>query len=294
MDTILLCKVIHSNDPLFENYKLLSPGLSVIGYSIWTTNVQNLDQFCVWIKINCHELLRVQNVSKADIEAMTIILDKQLAKIGLSHHDFNVMRIDFDYNVVVNKTERKALIETLSGLPKRAMRMDRAEYPQSVYYMCKARHFQIYDKFIERIAKGKHIKSWEADILRQEVQCLAPHIRHMKVYHGLMPTWDNWVDLGLQAHYLKNTKPILPMGDFYSLDQAFEIVNSSDFGSAKKKHLCDDLIRVAMWGLDAMKESYWPNTYKNHLNCFDKLGVNPLTLLPKYENLGKIRNPFFK
>lgn len=292
MDTILLCKVFHSSDPLLEKYKLLSLDYSGIGYSIWTTNVQNLGQFCLWIKINCHDLLRVQNVSKEDIKTMTNFLDKQLAKIGLTRHAFNVMRIDYDYNVVVNKIEREALIETLSRLPKRAMRMSKAEFPQSVYYMCKSRHFQIYDKINERIAKSKHIKPWEVDVLRQEVQCLTSHIRHMKVYHGLMPTWDNWVDLDLQAHYLKNTKPILPMGDFYSLDQALEIVNSSDFGSAKKKHLCDDLIRVAMWGLDTMKESYSRNTYKNHLACFEKLGISPLTLPSKYKQLGKITNPF--
>lgn len=293
MDTILLCKMFHSNDLLFENYKLLSSDLPEIGYSIWTTNIQNLDQFCVWIKINCHELLRVQNVSKEDIKTMTNFLDRQLAKIGLTRHDFNVMRIDYDYNVAVNKTEREALIETLSKLPQRAMRMDRAKFPQSVYYMCKSRHFQIYDKVNERIAKGKYIKPWEANVLRQEVQCLAPHIRHMKVYHGLMPTWDNWVDLDLQAHYLKNTKPIFPRGDFYSLDQALDIINSSDFRSAKKRHLCDDLIRVAMWGLDAMKESCSRNTYKNHLACLEKLGVNPLTLPSKYRRLDKVENPFF-
>lgn len=295
MDTILLCKVIHSNDPLFECYKLLSPDLPKIGYSMWTTYVQNLDQFCLWLKINCHELLRVQNVSKDDIKTMTSFLDKLLTKVDLTRHDFNVMRIDYDYNVAVNRTERKALIETLSGLPKRAMRMNKAEFPQSVYYMCKSRHLQYYDKVMERINKGKHIKSWEVDVLRQEVQCFAPHIRHMKRYHGLMPSWDNWVDIDLQAHYLKNTKPVFPRGDFYSLDQALEIINSSDLSPAKKRSLCNDLKRVAMLGLDAMRESYSSlNTYKDHLACFEKLGVSPLTLPPKYNHLGKIVNPFFK
>lgn len=290
MDTIVLCKMFHSNDPP-EHSKSISSDFPILGYSTWVTRIRG--QTLGWIKINCHELLRVQNVSKDDIKTMTNFLDRQLAKIGLTHHDFNVRRIDYDYNVVVNETEREALMEILSKLPQQAMRMDRAEFPQSVYYMCKSRHFQIYDKVQERINKGKHIKPWEVDVLRQEVQCLAPHIRHMKRYHGLLPSWDNWVDLDLQTRYLRQCKPIFPKGDFYSLNQALEIVDSSNLRSAKKRSLCDDLIRIAIWGLDAMKESYSLNTYKNHLACFEELGVSPLTLPSKYKHLGRIKNPFF-
>ena len=290
MDTIVLCKMFYSNDPLSDNYKLLPLHYPHFGYLTWVRSNQNLDQSCAWIKINCHELLRVQNISKDDIKTMTNFLDDQLAKIGLTRHDFNVNRIDYDYNVAVNETEREALIDILGGLPQRVMRMNRAEFPQSVYYMCKARHFQIYDKVNERIAKGKHIKPWEADILRQEIQCHASHIRYMKKCRGLLSTWDNWVNLDLQAHYLRKYSP---KGNFYSLNQALEIINSSDYSPAKKRNLCDDLICVAMGGLDSMKDSLSINTYKNHLDCFEKLGVSPLTLPLKYKHLGKIDNPFF-
>ena len=173
------------------------------------------------------------------------------------------------------------------------MRMKKEDFPPSVYYMCKARHFQIYDKGLERIDKGKYIRPWEVDVLRQEVQCHSDHIRY-KAKCGLQSTWDNWVNLDLQAYYLKNAKPIFPKGNFYSLNQALEIVSSSGFNSAKKKHLCKDLVLVSIGGLDALKEFYSPNTYKNHLACFEKLGVSPLTLPSKYKHLGKIKNPFFK
>lgn len=294
MDTIVLCKMFHSTDPLAENYKLLPLHSPQDGYRTWITSIHNLDQSCVWIKINCHQLLKVQNLSQDDIETMTDFLDKQLARIDLTRHDFNVHRIDYDYNVEVNENEREALFDVLSGLPKRAMRMNKAPFTQSVYYMCKSRHFQIYDKVNERIAKGKHIKPWEVDILRQEVQCFAPHIRHMKEYRKLMPTWDNWVDLDLQAHYLRNAKPIFLKGDFYLLNQALDIINSSNLGSAKKRNLCDDLKLIAVQGLDAMMESYSRNSYKDHLNCFEELGISPLTLPARYKHIGRICNPFFK
>lgn len=293
MDTIRLCKAFHSNDPLSENYKLLPLHYSQEGYTAWVTSVKNLDQSCAWIKINCHDLLHVQNISEEDIKSMTNFLDEQLAKIGLTRHDFNVNRIDYDYNTVVSKAEREALIEILDCLPQRIMRMDKAPIVQSVYYMCKSRHIQVYDKPKERINKGKHIKPWEADILRQEVQCFSNHIRHMQRYHGLLPTWDNWVDLGLQEHYLKNAHPIFPKGDFYTLKQAISMVNNSDLSTTKKRKLCADLELVAVRGLDGMKKSYSLNTYKDHLRCFEELGISPLTLSSKYKELGKIKNPFF-
>lgn len=293
MDTITLCKSFCSNDPLSENYKLLPLHYSQEGYTAWYTSIKNLDKSCAWIKINCHDLLHVQNISKKDIESMTNFLDEQLAKINLTRHDFYVNRIDYDYNIVVNKAEREALIEILNGLPQQTMRMEKAPFPQSVYYMCKSRHVQVYDKPKERIDKGKHIKPWETDILRQEVQCFSSHIYHMKRYHGLLPTWDNWVDLGLQEHYLKNAHPIFLKGDFYTLKQAISMVNSSGLSTTKKRNLCADLELVAVRGLDAMKESYSLNTYKDHLRCFEELEICPLTLSSKYEELGKIKNPFF-
>ena len=294
MDTIVLCKMFRSTDPLAENYRLLPLHSPQNGYRTWISSIQNLDQSCAWIKINCHQLFEVQNLSKKDIEMMTDFLDKQLAKIDLTRHDFNVNRIDYDYNVAVNEDEREALFDVLSGLPKRSMRMNMVEYPQSVYYMCKSRHFQIYDKVKERTDKGKQIKPWEADVLRQEVQCFSSHIRHMKQYHELLPTWDDWVDLDLQAYYLRNTKPIFLKGDFYLLNQALDIINSSNLGSAKKRNLCNDLKLIAVQGLDAMRESYSRNSYKDHLSCFEELGISPLTLPSKYKHIGKIGNPFFK
>lgn len=293
MDTIRLCKMFHSNDPLSGNYERLPLHYPQDGYLTWITSARNLDQSCAWIKINCHELLHVQNLSKYDIETMTNFLDEQLAKIDLTRHDFNVNRIDYDYNVPVNDLERAALIEILRGLPERVMHMDKAQFPQSVYYMCKSRHVQVYDKVKERIDKGKHIKPWEADILRQEVQCFPAHIRHMERYHGLLPTWDNWVDLDLQAHYLDKAKPIFLRGDFYSLAKALDIVNASNLGSAKKKNLCADLELIATDGLETMKKSYSLNTYKSHLDCFEQLELSPLTLPSKYKKLGRIKNPFF-
>lgn len=102
MDTILLCKMFHSNDPLSENYKQLPRLYPRDGYLTWITSARNLDQSCAWIKINCHELLHVQNLSEDDIKVMTDFLDEQLAEMDLTRHDFNVNRIDFDYNVTVN------------------------------------------------------------------------------------------------------------------------------------------------------------------------------------------------
>lgn len=109
-----------------------------------------------------------------------------------------------------------------------------------------------------------------------------------------MPTWENWVNLDRQAEYLRKAKPVFPQGDFYPLDDAIEIIQSSNLKSAKKRNLCNDLQIVASQGLGALKDNYSPNTYKDHLTCLETLGVNPFTLPAKYVSLGKIENPFFR
>lgn len=225
------------------------------------------------------------------LNVLTIVRWFELA--GLELTDLNINRIDYDYNIPIHGLARTVVIEILERLPQRIMHLEKESFPRSVYYVCKSRHVQVYDKVKERSDKHKKIQSWESDVCRQEVQCYSGHIRHMKRYHNLLPTWENWVNLERQAEYLKKAKPVFPQGDFYPLDEAIAIVQASDLKSAKKRNLCNDLQLVASQGLGALKKSCSPNTYKNHLTCLEALGVNPFTLPAKYENLGKIDNPFF-
>lgn len=293
MDTICLCKAFYDDDELAPNYKSLLSKTPPVGCTAWMKRVSRSPLTCLWVKISCHELLEVQNLSVSDVDRLTAVVGDWLGTAGLAITDLNVNRIDYDYNVLLPENTREVIIDLLAGLPQRAMRMQKDVFPGSVYYVCKSRHAQVYDKTKERKDKHKKPKDWEADICRQEVQCLNGHIKHMKRYYGLQPVWDNWVCLGMQEKYLRDAKPIFPKGDFYTMEAAVDIIQASDLKPAKKRKLCNDLQIVANGGLDALKETYCLNTYKDHLNCLESLGVNPLTLPAKYRNLGKVENPFF-
>lgn len=293
MDTICLCKAFGEEEYLAPNYKAVLSTVPPMGCTTWLKRIPGSSLTCLWIKINCHELLEVQNLSKTDVERLTTVVNDWLGTVGLTVDSLNINRIDYDYNVILPENVREAIIDLLSGLPQRAMRMEKDAFPDSVYYVCKSRHAQVYDKTKERRDKHKKPKKWEEDICRQEVQCLNGHIKHMKRYYGLQPVWDNWVCLGMQEKYLRDAKPIFPKGDFYTMEAAVDIIQASNLKPAKKRKLCNDLQTVANGGLDALKETYCLNTYKDHLNCLESLGVNPLTLPAKYQNLGKVENPFF-
>ena len=226
MDTICLCKAFCEEEDLASNYKSLPSTVPPYGRKAWLNQIPKSYLLCLWVKINCHELLEVQNLSDTDVEKLTAVVGDWLGTAGLTLNDLNVNRIDYDYNMPLRGNAREAVIDRLNGLPQRAMRMDKDSFPGSVYYMCKSRHAQIYDKVKERKDKHKKPKDWEEDICRQEVQCLAGHIRHMKRYHGLQPVWSNWVCNDMQTQYLRNAKPIFPRGDFYSMDAVKTIVLS--------------------------------------------------------------------
>lgn len=294
MDTICLCRTFCDDEDIAKYCRMLPSTTPPDGCKSWMKPIRKGSaRICLWIKINCHELLEVMNVADNDIKTLTEIISQWVGKVGLELSDFNINRIDYDYNIPIHGSAREAVIEILEGLPQRIMHLEKESFPHCVYYVCRSRHVHVYDKVKERTSKHKKPEEWEIDVCRQEVQCYSSHIRYAKSYYGLLPTWENWVNLDRQAEYLRKAKPVFPQGDFYPMDEAIEIIQASNLKAAKKRNLCKDLQLIASQGLGALKNSCSINTYKDHLACLENLGVNPFTLPVKYKNLGKIDNPFF-
>lgn len=303
MDTITLCRVSNLDGTLEPNYIALLSGEPPIGCCIWAKRLPGLATMCIWIKINCHDVLHTVNTTQKDIDYLTNIITNWLNKYGIILDEFNVSRVDYDYNIICRAPQ--IVLNILRQTPERAMQMDRTLYfsigdnedadaqVQTVYYACQSRHAQVYDKEAERDAKHRQPKEWEVGVLRQEVQCHHAHIKHMKRYYGLLPSWDNWITLQMQEMYLRNTEAMFPHEDFYSMPVAKNVVNASPYGSAKKRKLCEDLELVASDGLLAMKKRYKSlNTYKDHMRCFKELQINPMTIPPKY-GIDYLENPLF-
>lgn len=129
MDTICLCKAFGEEDDLAPNYKSLLTTDPPIGCTTWLKGIPGSDLICLWVKINCHELLGVQNLDAPDIERLTAAVTDWLGLAGLTVNDLNVNRIDYDYNVVLPENVREAVIDLLNGLPQRAIQVKQVLNP---------------------------------------------------------------------------------------------------------------------------------------------------------------------
>lgn len=97
MDTICLCKAFCEED-LAPNYKSLLNTNPPMGCTTWVKGIPGSDLICLWVKINCHELLGVQNLDAPDIERLTAVVNDWLGMVGLTVNDLNVNRIDYSIN----------------------------------------------------------------------------------------------------------------------------------------------------------------------------------------------------
>lgn len=298
MDTIVLCRAVKQNDWYYGFYEQLLSSNTPEGLVYWKRDYAISGTTCFFLKINCHTICQATNITQEDLEYLKDEVSDWLDTACLSLDDFAINRIDYDYNAILPSWNAKLVMNILKlGTPFSIMHMQKDVYPNSIYYTCTSRHVQLYRKDIERVDKNEVIKPWEADVLREEVQCFSSHIKHMKRYRGLLPLWDNWVCKRMEEDYLRNTRPIFPQEDFYSLSESKRIVLSSpDLTTTKKNKLCKDLDVVAshIAGLSALKDCYNSiNTYKDHLQEFQRLGINPITI-PDSEGVRYLKNPLFR
>lgn len=295
MDTIVMCRSYLPSDRLASALACLLKGRAPPGIRHWGTTIPNTHIKCVFFKIHCHSISLALNIGPVELQQIKDKCQDWLIDYGLTLADFHVSRIDYDFNIVLPEYMREAIVCIMDQfLPLKAMRMNKQHYDApSVYYVCKSRHAQWYDKDQERREKGFPIQPWEEETCRQEIQCLSAHIKYMRHYYGLIPSWDNWVCLDMQDHYLRNAKPIFPPGDFYRLAEARSIIDSSTLKQCKRRKLCEDLQIIQRYGMDILKARYKSyNTYKDHLSCLEAMNISPLTI-PDYFNIDCIENVFY-
>lgn len=291
MDTIVLFHPYRATDPGAANYDKLPAITSPPGCKSWHTAINRLDLRLCWIKVNCHDICNYNKATRASVRKLTRTVKQWLGCVGLTVDDFTMSRIDYDYNVYLLHGEGNAIMDAMQLLPSRALRMDKSPIPSSVYYLCKSRHAQWYDKEAERRAKGQAVKPRQHNLVRQEVQCLSRHIRYMQKKYGLLRTWDNWVSVGMEAHYLTTARPVFPPGDFRSLNAAADIIQRSTLTPYYKRRLVEVLSLVRSNGFDTLTETYSRNSVKNYLGKLAALNICPL-LLDDSCGIDHAANPF--
>ena len=264
------------------------------GCTAWKVPLKSAGLICYWVKLRYHDITGELNTTQQGIAKMRAVVDGWLAQAGLTIDDFLLSRIDYDFNFWLPPSMGYRLIETMQNLPHRAMRMDKTDFPLSVYYQCKSRHAQLYRKDKERDEKGFVVQDYEEGMLRQEIQCHSNHIRYQKRRYGVPRTWDGWVNIQRENFYLTHAKPIFPKGDFYTLDRACKIVEAEEtLTPLNQKRLIDSLTQIHTQGMAEWKAAHSTNTAKKYLRQLETLNVNPLTIKQNPQKIDFIPNPFY-
>lgn len=293
MDTISLFAVYDFSDSLATQYDLLPSVPAPVGCKAWLHPLSRL-VMCCCLKLQVHNVTGELNTTQSGINRMRAALDSWLGLAGLTVDDFQLSRIDYDYNFYLPAQVSEVLMDTMQQLPQRAMSMSKADFPHSVYFLCKSRHAQLYRKDKERREKGRPVCPSQEGLVRQEVQCHASHVKYWLKHYGLMRTWDNWVTLEREAHYLTRARSIFPAGDFRTLDKASAIIQADpNLKPLEKKKLVDTLILVQNHGMDALKTAHATNTVKKYLGQLEALNVNPMTIKDNLWGVDFIANPFY-
>ena len=298
MDTIDFVATLPKWPDVPENpcrpFEALKSVPAPLGCTTWSTALGNAGLVCYWIKLRYHDITGELNTTQQGIAKMRAVVDGWLGQVGLSLDDYRIARIDYDYNFYLPQGVSEILIDTMQQLPQKAMSMSKSYFPNSVYYLCKSRHAQLYRKDKERREKGHKVSPIEMGLVRQEVQCHSSHVKYWFKHYGLTRTWDNWVTLEREAYFLTHAKPIFPAGDFYTVDRASAIIQADqNLKPLEKKKLVDTLVLVQNHGMDALRTAHATNTTKKYLSQLEALNINPLTIKENLWGVDFIANPFY-
>jgi hypothetical protein len=188
--------------------------------------------------------------------------------------------------------ERALLMELYQQLPKRICRAKRKkQYEDSVYYTGGSRRINIYDKTAERQSKRQPVESWEADVIRFEVQVLRKHIDHMRRTYYMERAYDTWVRADMERYYLWLAAKMIPQGDFYKMGEAVAMIEASSYSRTIKANMVEYMEAVKVGGMDAANKQWCYGTVRNYLERFDEIGVSPITI-PDGSTIDRLGNPF--
>lgn len=274
-----------------------------------STYLEHITYISFTLHIDFLKLLRVVNITTNDEidEIKKRVNDFLPDDVDLSF--FHIIRIDYCNNFVISSyAERKLLFDTIKKSSTKCNYLkNEKDYDLGVYWKNNSRHFQIYDKNHERSAKpDSHgnplpIEPWEKNVVRKEMQLLRGHIKGKTNKEGVAKDFDTWVNLRREADYLSKSNSFIPKGDFWSLERAIEIVNSTpEIVNDKKKYtesikekLVNLLTITAAGGLDAAKATISRNSIKKYITLLSDLNVNVLTIPPNNKEIDYLENFIF-
>lgn len=187
------------------------------------------------------------------------------------------------YNFLFKKTCRKTgRFKRITG--KKEEGGDFKEYDDSMYHQHQSVQMILYDKEAERHAKGEAVEDWEKNMMRFEVRLLKEHLknRQFRKKNRTPRKLKNYFKLEFfNEYYEKYLTKAFIQGNFYSLEKAEEIINTTKLvhiSPMMKARLKDFLKRVSTYDLTVPKDEMSPATFRSRLKYFDAMNMHPVTI----------------
>lgn len=195
--------------------------------------------------------------------------------------EHNLTRFDYSFNAYIPDTmTRQQILKLLKKLPGAYRRMHQnTSYKTSMLYKSKSVEVIIYDKLAERLAKKEKIQPYEKDILRVEVKLSNAHIYRQCHRHVKPKQLGTFLHLSLFKKYFEQYfLNFVHCGDYYTSNIAFKKIMKSTLKEKEKTKLIQLLERVNKEGIDKVKSSYSPKTYRKWMTYLDTLNINPILI----------------
>lgn len=251
----------------------------------------------LYIFVDFIKLLGRVNIVPSDIDKILEKINVVVRAILNRNFELILNRIDYRFDaVVVSKKARKIILEKLlSKYEDKVSYMRKIDkYKSTVRYFSKSKSDNIYDKELERIAKGEQIKEYEKGVIRFEAQVKCGHLRYKsKVENNPVErelreylTWEKY-----KEYMNKMIIKVVGKGDFYNLYHATKIINKSTLIEKYKLELVEFLKFTSQKrSLSKTYEKYGRYKYNKYIKILEDLNINPI-VIPEKEKVTYIPNP---
>lgn len=293
-----------------EREKIMIGNIKTIGIQI-TINKNLKHSIIAFIKVDFTVLLNTPKIYGSDIERINNSIHSFLSDIFMEDIDLVLKRIDYKKDITTkNEKEAQTLIaiynkarETYWALIKQGL------YANSIRYNSKSIMLNIYQKDIERenrlSTKIEDVLDIEVidsileillykNTIRFEVQVLNKHLNYKKRYYGNRKTLDVYFSDEKSKHYLNYyLKPLFYSGNYYNLDNAISIIETSDLSLSWKRKLNNFIIVINQSNVSESIKHYSYHKFRTNIKKLKELNINPITIPDNY-NIDKIKNPLSK
>lgn len=251
----------------------------------------------LYIFVDFIKLLDRANINPNDIDEILEKINILIKSLLNRNFELILNRIDYRYDaVIISEKARKIILEKLlSKSQDKSSYMKKIDkYNSTIRYFSKSKSDNIYDKELERRAKGEEVKEYEKGVIRFEAQVKCGHLKYKSkiknnpVERELIEylTWDKY-----KEYMDKMIIKVVGKGDFYNLYHATKIINKSIISDKDKLELVEFLKFTSQKrSLSKTYEEYGRYKYNKYIKILEDLNINPI-IIPEKEKVTYIPNP---